>query len=72
MMQAIAEDPAGAAALEEDEQVVATMLSLVQRPASISIRGRAAALLAEVNAETCYRPFVQVGAASVAVLPSHV
>ena len=58
--QAVAEDPGGGAALGRDEQLIESMLSLLQGPASLSLRGRAAALIAELNAEAFYRPFAQV------------
>ena len=58
--QAIAEDPGGGAALQQDEQLIDSMLSLLQGPAILTLTGRAAALMAELSAEAIYRPFAQV------------
>ncbi len=58
--QAIAEDAGGARAIAESQQLVASLLSLLQGPADVSVRGRAAALIAELNAAQFHRPIVQV------------
>lgn len=58
--QAVAEDAAGASAIAENQKLVASLLSLLQAPVDVSVRGRAAALIAELDAEEFHRPVVQV------------
>ncbi|CAL8460593.1 g122 [Coccomyxa elongata] len=67
-LEAVAEDAAGASALAENQQLVASLLSLLQAPVDVSVRGRAAALIAELDAEDFHRPVVQDAGAMHTVL----